>query len=330
MSPAREVFALTMDPAVQVEGVNKQFGEIIALESLDLSVATGDTFFFLGPNGSGKTTLIRLLTGGLRPTRGRIRVLGVDPYRHPDRIATRLGVAFEDHYLASWATASAYLRFAARARDLEKSTVSEAAKVFGLETYWDRPMGTYSAGMQKRVVLAQAWMGRPSLLILDEPFTNLDPEGRHLLSDLLTQRTEAGLTTLVASHLAEVGITPTHLSVLLNGRLQALGRLDELADRYASGAMDLSVRDPAMAVQALLAAGVGPITAEGGHVVVRGDSDAFAKAVSALSSAGIPVEPGRVHYDLWAIYRAVLSGRQETPADEVRRAGSQDHGVSSP
>ncbi len=300
-----------MEPVVEFENVEKRFRGVIALSGLHMSISRGDTLFLLGPNGSGKTTLLRLLAGILRPTNGRIRVLGSDPYREPDRISPYLGIAFEDHHLSPWATAANELRFAARVREIPARAVSHVADAFGLEPYWDRPLETYSAGMRKRVVLAQAWLGQPDVLILDEPFSNLDPEGRRLLAALLLERTRGGLTTLVASHLAEAGTTPSHVALLLDGRLEAYGRVEELANRYVARVLSLSVPEPAQAVRVLLSAGVGPVTAEEGRVVVRGDVEAIELALATLRAESIPAEATSETYDLWAIYTAALAASSE-------------------
>lgn len=299
-----------MEPVIRIEQLEKRFGQVTALEDLSLDVAPGDTHFLLGPNGSGKTTLLRLLAGGLRPTDGSLQVLGEDPYRAPDRIAARTGIAFEDHYLPTWAAASAFLRFSASVRGASAASVEGAADTFDLKSYWNRPMEGYSAGMRKRVALAQAWLGDPPLLILDEPFSNLDPEGRRLVARLLQERSREGRTTLVASHLAEAGTTPSHLEVLVNGRLEAHGPLEELADRYVARGLDLSAADPAGAVRALLARGVRPVTADEGRVHIEGDAETIERALTTLKEASVAAEVEGETFDLWAIYTAVLFGRR--------------------
>ncbi len=302
-----------MGPVVQLEEVERRFRQVVALRSLTLRVSSGDTYFLLGPNGSGKSTMLKLVTGVLRPTDGEVRVFDVDPYRHPDRISSSVGVAFEDHHLSRWATASGHLRFAARVRGLPAKVVDEVVDAFGLGPFWLRPTETYSAGMRKRVVLAQAWLGQPDLLVLDEPFSNLDAEGRRLLVALLRERTEGGQTTLVASHLAEPGITPTHIAFLLDGRLEAHGRVEDLADSYVARDLDLSVSDPSEAIRVLLSAGIRPLTVDEGRVVVRGDAEAIEMALATLRRESILAKPIGETYDLWAIYAAVLAGRLDGP-----------------
>lgn len=303
--------------AVAVEGLRKSFRKVVALDGIDLRVAQGSTHLLLGPNGSGKTTLIRLLAGVLRPTKGAVLVLGEDPYRYPDRIAKEVGIAYENHSLSAWADARTYLRFAAHAKGLGEEAVDVEGDRFGLRGYWKREMGDYSAGMRKRVMLAQAWLGDPPLLILDEPYSNLDPEGRRLLASLLTERSSHGLTTLIATHLAESGTTPTHLDFLLNGRMEAKGPIRELGERYRALTVTVSVPDPEAAGRLLFDQGIPGVSRVEEGLTVRGGGETIEAAKDALRAGGIQVREASVSYDIWAIYRAVLYGESEgaTPSE---------------
>ena len=273
----------------------------------------------MGPNGSGKTTLIRLVSGVLRPTSGSLRVLGVDPYRHPERLAESVGIAYENHFLPPWASARDYLVFASKARSLGKAAVERAAEIFELTSYWERGMETYSAGMQKRVMLAQAWLSDPEILLLDEPFSNLDPQGRALLAELLEARAANGLTTFIATHLAETMIPLTHLALLVNGEIQALGPVADLADAYAARSTSFTVPDPTEAVRILLARGVETVTATSRSVFVTGSRETVSAAREALLEAGIGVEPGEDSYDIWEIYRSVLRQLDKIRDPEAER-----------
>ncbi|MEE9592872.1 MAG: ABC transporter ATP-binding protein [Thermoplasmata archaeon] len=299
-----------MTDLIRVEALHKRFGRVRALEEVSLGIPEGATYFLLGPNGSGKTTLVRLLTGVLRPTEGTVTVLDVDPYRKPHRLVRRLGIAYEDHHLPPWATARDYLRFAARASALDDATVGDVAEAFELSEYWERQVGTYSAGMQKRVMLAQAWLGDPELLLLDEPFSNLDPEGRRLLADLLGSRRSDGRTTLVATHLAETVAPPTHLACFLNGRVAADARVEELADQLGARTIAVKTPDPIEAARVLLKMGIGAVTAREDTVVVQGDSATVEAAVEALRDAGLEGEVLEESYDIWSLYRSILSSQK--------------------
>ncbi len=295
---------------VVLENLRKAFGRVVALEDLTLDVPPGATYFILGPNGSGKTTLVNLLTGILRPTDGQVRVFGSDPYRRPYETAQRLSVAYENHHLPSWASAKVYLRFITRIRKLGEEEADQASRDFELLDYWERDMGTYSAGMRKRVMLAQAWMGTPDLLVLDEPFSNLDPQGRWLLARLLRKRASAGRTTIVATHLAETLAPPTHLACLLSGRLEEDGPIGDLADRYDARSVEFTVSDPAKGVQLLLERGSGTVSASGDRVSVRGTSDIISAAEEILRDADLSPSRVKEEYDIWAIYRALLTHRE--------------------
>lgn len=299
-----------MESVGEIDGLTKRFRNVVALEDISFNVPEGSGFFLLGPNGSGKTTLVRLMTGTQRPTEGRVSILGEDPYRRPDLLALRMGVAYEDHYLPPWASARAYLRFTALTKGLSEEVLAPAADLFHVRDYWDREMGTYSAGMRKRVMLAQAWLGEPEFLLLDEPYSALDPEGRRLLAERLRERQAAGQTTLVATHLAETIAPPTHLALLLNGSLEAVGPIGNLADLYGARATSLAVTDVAAAVRVLLKAGMTSITVDGERVLIHGGSEAETRAREALEAAGITVETAAVVFDLWTIFRRVLAGAE--------------------
>ncbi len=296
-----------MTAAISVRALTKAFGQVIALEEISFDIPLGATHFLLGPNGSGKTTLIRVMSGVLRPTSGSVRVLGESPYQHPERLSRDVGIAYEDHFLPPWASAEDYLDFAAKMRGIGEDAVWDAAEVFGLTDYWEREMGTYSAGMRKRVILAQAWLGDPHLLILDEPFSSLDQESRILLTELLEARSSTGKTTFVATHLAETVTPPTHLACLVNGRLEAGGPIESLSDRYVARTVAFEVPDPSVAVRVLLERGIEIAAATPRSVVLRGDTAHMASAREVLEEAGIPVKAVEESYDIWMIYRSVLT-----------------------
>lgn len=307
----------TMGPAVSVEGLGKTFRKIVALEDVTLTVPAASTYLLLGPNGSGKTTLIRLLAGTLRPTSGTVEVLGIDPYRHSNQIARDVGIAYESHHLPPWASARRYLEFAADVKHLADGAVASAGERFGLRSYWDREMGTYSSGMRKRVMLAQSWLGDPKLLVLDEPFSNIDPEGRRLLANLFASRSKEGLTTIVATHLAEAGTAPTHLACLLNGHLEADGPIRELAERYDARTVVVNVPDRVAAARLLLSKGIQSITVGPDGVAVRGDDATTRAAMDALGAGGIDASAIKETYDIWAIYRAVLLAEENLNAPDL-------------
>ncbi len=301
-----------MNPIVRVEHLEKRFRRVAAIEGVSFEVPIGATLFLLGPNGSGKTTLLRLLAGVLRPTRGTVRVFDADPYRDPHRLARRMGISYENHFLSPWATARDYLRFAAKAQGLDNGAVHEAGHDWELMDYWDRDMGTYSAGMSKRVALAQAWLGNPGLLLLDEPFSTLDPQGRSILADLLSARSAAAQTTLVATHLAEQVTLPTHVACLLLGHLEAEGTVSELAVRYGARSVAFALPDPPEGVRALLEAGISSVTATRDRVIVKGDQDTVGRAGEILRGMGASAEPVEETFDIWAIYRSVLEGHDRS------------------
>ena len=303
--------AATMEPVVTVDALWKSFRSVVALENLTLEVPDGSMYLLLGPNGSGKTTLLRILAGALLPTEGTVRVLGEDPYRHLDRKAREVGIAYESHYLPPWASASVYLRFAARIKGLGGDAVDSVTMRFGLQPYLSRDMGTYSAGMRKRVMLAQAWLGDPRLLVLDEPLSNLDPEGRRLVARLLLVRASEGKTTMVATHLVEPGITPSHLAVLLNGRLAIQGALAAIGEQYGAATVTIATPDQAAVVRLFLEKGIDSITTSREGLLVHGSVANLPTLISSLRERGIDARLAGESYDIWEIYRAVLLGEEQ-------------------
>jgi len=297
------------EPVALVTAAAKSFGSVTALLDVSLEISAGSIHLLLGPNGSGKSTLIRLLTGVLRPTKGTVRVLATDPYRHPERLARGVGIAYENHSLPSWSSADRFLRFAAKAKGLPEKAIDDVGEQFGIREYWDRDIGTYSSGMRKRVSLAQAWLGDPPLIIMDEPFSNLDPEGRRLLAKLLGARALDGATTVIATHLAEPDFLPTHLSCLLDGRVVVDGPIRSLAERYDAWTVTLAVPDPVEAIRRLFAQGLRAVAIAGDGLALRGNAAIVASAREILRGEGIDVRVVGESFDIWGIYRAILMGR---------------------
>lgn len=292
--------------AAELVQVTKAYRQIVALDDATLAVPSGATYLLLGPNGSGKTTLLRLLAGVLRPTKGRVRVLDLNPYRHPDRLARDLGIAYEHHALPAWSSAHRFLAFAARMQGQDGGDVEAAASAFNLHPFWDRTMGTYSAGMRKRVALAQAWLGSPPLLLLDEPFSDLDAEGRRILAQGVAARGAEGKTTVLATHLAEEAVSPSHLAILKSGRVDATGSLKDLADRHSATTFSIVVSSPPEAARLLHEAGETYVAVGGDRVLVRGNAEAGEHARRVLEKGGIAIQEVREDFDIPAIYRTVM------------------------
>jgi len=225
----------TNDAATAVETINlvKQFGDFVAVDNLNLTLHRGSFFGFLGPNGAGKSTTIKMLTGLLAPTRGRVRVLGRDIEKEPLEVKRRIGVVPEDLNLFERLTGAEMLAFTARMYGLGKAEIAERSpELLDLMELSDEPkklIVEYSHGMKKKLSLACALIHRPEILFLDEPFEGVDAIASRTLKDLLSRLTERGLTVFLTSHVLEiVERLCSDIAIIAQGKLLAAGSLDEL------------------------------------------------------------------------------------------------------
>ena len=228
--------------AIETNGLTKQYGSMRAVDSLDLTVETKETYGFLGPNGAGKSTTIGLLLDYLRPTAGSARVLGRDPRDDVVAIHQRLGVLPDRFGLYEGRSARQHIAFVAETKGRDGDPERLLSRV-GLGDAIETPVGEYSRGMQQRLALAMALVGEPELLVLDEPFTGLDPHGARRVREIVHEENERGATVFFSSHvLGQVELVCDRVGVLHDGRLVAEGTLDELRDR-ADLATDASMED---------------------------------------------------------------------------------------
>jgi ABC-2 type transport system ATP-binding protein len=225
-------------PAVRIRGLTKRFGSILAVDGLDLDVPSGVVFGLLGPNGAGKTTTIRLLTGLARPTAGSASVAGIDATQGDGTaLRARLGVLDQEPRFYGWMTGRELLAFVGDLLGLRgaalRERVGETLDRVGLTAAADRRIGGYSRGMRQRLGIGQAIVGRPQLLVLDEPVSSLDPEGRRDLLSLIGDL-RALATVVFSTHvLSDVERVCDRVGILDRGRLVTEGPLAELLSRFA-------------------------------------------------------------------------------------------------
>lgn len=223
--------------AIEASGLTKRFGSILALDRLDLVVPRGSVFGLLGPNGAGKTTTIRILTGLARPTAGSAFVAGIEVGLDEPELRRRLGYLDQDPRFYGWMTGRELLELVGRLHGLAgselRSRVDEMLARTGLTAAAQRRIGGYSGGMRQRLGIAQALLHRPEILILDEPVSSLDPEGRRDLLELISGlRGEA--TVVFSTHLlADVERICDRVAILDRGRLITEGPLEELLAAHA-------------------------------------------------------------------------------------------------
>ena len=220
-------------PAVQTFDLVRRFQDFVAVDQLNLTVHRGSFFGFLGPNGAGKSTTIKMLTGLLAPTSGKMLVLGRDLDAEPLEVKRRIGVVPEDLNLFERLTGAEMLAFTGRMYGLRKEEIAQRApELLELMELADDPkklIVEYSHGMKKKLSLACALIHRPEMLFLDEPFEGVDAIASRTLKDLLSRLTARGLTVFLTSHVLEiVERLCTDIAIISHGKLLAAGSLDEL------------------------------------------------------------------------------------------------------
>jgi len=225
-----------MQPAIQVEGLSKRYGEVVALEEVSFAVPAGSTTALLGANGAGKTTTIAILLGLLAPSAGRISVLGEDMLRHRYRVLGRMNFSSPYVDLPSRLTVRQNLTVYADLYGVRDAgaRIRELAADLDLLALLDRPTGKLSAGQKTRVALAKALINRPELLLLDEPTASLDPDTADVIRSYLERyQRSSGATLLLASHnMAEVERLGSNVLMLKTGRLVDQGSPRDLLARY--------------------------------------------------------------------------------------------------
>jgi len=226
-----------MTPAILTEDVSRRFGPadsgLLAVDRVNLRVEAGQFFGFLGPNGAGKSTTIKMLTGLLEPTAGRIEILGLDLFARPVDVKRQIGVVPEGLALFERLTGREYLNFAGRMYGLDRETAAQrAAELLEFTELAGRPraqIGEYSAGMKKKLALAAAVIHGPRVLFLDEPFEGVDAVAAATLRSLMNRMVARGVTIFLTSHVLEiVERLCTHIAIIHKGQLVAQGSLDEL------------------------------------------------------------------------------------------------------
>jgi len=250
--------------AIVTTGLTRRFGEFTAVEDVNLSVAPGQFYGFLGPNGAGKSTTIKMLTGLLAPTAGRMEILGLDVATHLVEVKRQIGVVPEGMALFGRLTGAEFLNFAGRMYGLDRDTAAQrTAELLDFMELSAQPktlVTDYSHGMQKKLAMAAAVIHGPKVLFLDEPFEGVDAVASGTLKAMLQRMIVRGVTIFLTSHVLEiVERLCSHVGIINKGRLVAQGSLDELRSGVggAEGKMSLeelflqTVGGPRNAVQEL-------------------------------------------------------------------------------
>ena len=232
------------DVIVSTRALTKLFNGKPAVRDLSLQVEAGSIYAFLGPNGAGKSTTIRMLLGLLRPTQGDVALFGFDLQRNRSEILARTGSLVETPSLYEHLTARENLEIPRRILDAPHSDIDRVLRIVGLENASRNLVRTFSLGMKQRLGLAQAFLGKRDLLILDEPTNGLDPAGIQEIRSLIRRLPgEHGVTVFLSSHLlTEVEQVATHVGMLSQGELVFQGSIEEL-ERLRRSRLRIGVSD---------------------------------------------------------------------------------------
>jgi ABC-2 type transport system ATP-binding protein len=275
-----------MDAAIDVSGVRKRFGQTIALDGMSFSVMAGDVTGFVGPNGAGKTTTMRVILGLDSPDEGHALING-QPYRELRHPMRHVGSLLDAHALHPGRSGRNHLRWIAYSQGLTAGRVDEVVEQAGLGSAIKRKAGGYSLGMRQRLGLAAAMLGDPPILMLDEPFNGLDPEGIIWMRGFLRRLAGEGRAVLVSSHLmSELQDTASHLIVIGRGRLVAESSVADLVEAASGGRVALRTMARNEAMTELADAGATVAVTGLDTLTVTGLEPGA--IVSLLNRAGIP------------------------------------------
>ena len=310
-----------MPGAIRTSRLTKRYDDVTVVDDLDLDILPGEVFGLLGPNGAGKTTTILMLLGLVEPTSGTMEVLGMEPRRHPLEVKRRVGylpdaVGFYDNM-----TGRQNLGFTARLNRVEEAEmhISRLLDEVGLKDAADQPAGEYSRGMKQRLGLADALIKSPSVLILDEPTTAIDPEGVAAMLDLIRRlAVEENVTILLSSHLLnQVQAVCDRVAIFVKGSVVAQGHPHDLAaEQVGHGRVEFRFAgDPEAAARRLEAVETVESVTHGrvpGSWLATLDVGTLSDTVSQLVAEGCQITGvHRVDEDLDAIYRRYFDVREE-------------------
>ncbi len=285
--------------AIEATGLAKSFGEVRAVDGVDLAVPSGSVYGVLGPNGAGKTTTIKMLATLLRPDGGSARVMGHDIVGEADQVRGLVSLtgqlASVDEDLTGWENLTLIGRLLGLRRADARGRATELLEAFGLAEAEGRLVKTYSGGMRRRLDLAASIVVTPQLMFLDEPTTGLDPRSRNQVWDIVRALVGGGTTILLCTqYLDEADQLADGIAVIDRGRVIAEGTPSQLKASIGSGALQVRLLDPEQRPEAerLLAAELGSASLEPDPAALSSpcpDADRGAEAVAALTRSGIRV-----------------------------------------
>jgi ABC-2 type transport system ATP-binding protein len=324
-----------MNAAIRAEGLVKHYGDVKALDGLDLEVPEGHVLAVLGPNGAGKTTAVRVLTTLLRPDAGTAEVAGVDVLREPAKVRRLIGLSGQyaavDEYLTGRETLQMFGQLYHLGRRTARARAGELLERFDLIEAADRPVKTYSGGMRRRLDLAGALVATPRVIFLDEPTTGLDPRGRQDMWNVIGELVRGGVTLLLTTqYLEEADQLADRILVVDSGRVIAGGTADELKSEVGGETLEIVVvSDEQVAPAVAVLRGVGngePVVDEKVRrlaVPVSGGASSLVEAVRRLDDHGVKVLDIGLHRPTLDDVFLALTGRTAEDAEEARLAATK-------
>ncbi len=324
--------------AIEARSLSKSYGKVVALDGLDLQVEPGEVFGLLGPNGAGKTTLVRILATLTPPTAGQATVLGHDVVAEPLAVRRRIALAGQFAAVDAELTGRENVEMIGRlyrfTRPEAQRRAEELLELFGLQEVAERRVSTYSGGMRRRLDLAAGLIGRPPVLLLDEPTTGLDPGSRQDLWSMVAELGRAGTTVLLTTqYLEEADRLAGRIAVVDHGRVAAQGTPSQLKAAVGGNVLRVRLADPADLGQAQtelapLAAGDEPYV-DGAAAEIRlgvADPGASAEAVRRLDAHRVSVATIEVLEPSLDDVFLALTGRVPVPeaSTEASAAASSD------
>ena len=305
----------TAEPVIEVDELKKRYGELVAVSGLSFSVAAGSIFALTGPNGSGKTTTVECMEGLRQPDAGRLRVLGLDPFTERRRLFQQLGVQLQENSMhtrlrleeALWMWSAFYDR---------PADGDELLKAFGLTAKKSMMYGKLSGGEKRRFLTALAFIGSPTVLILDEPTTGLDPQARYNVWETLRGYARNGATILLTTHnMDEAEAECDQIAIIDHGKLLSSGTPQQLLDEHGLETRVALPKGSPISKQDVEtlgpAAGVGSVESVGDQVIVYGKGPAFLREISSFAeSRGVQANDVEIRRARLEDLFLLLTGRQ--------------------
>ncbi|MGW0204741.1 ATP-binding cassette domain-containing protein [Streptomyces sp. NPDC003233] len=325
-----------MPGAIHAEGLVKTFGDVRALDGVDLDVPEGTVLGLLGPNGAGKTTTVRCLTTLLRPDSGRAVVAGVDVLKDPDAVRRSIGLSGQFAAVDEYLTGRENLVMVGQLYQMKgkaaKARAEELLEQFNLADAADRPAKTYSGGMRRRLDLAAALVVSPPVMFMDEPTTGLDPRNRQQLWEVIKQLVSSGTTLLLTTQYLEEADHLAHdIAVVDHGRVIAQGTSDQLKARTGGERVEVVVHERehiATATEVLRGFGKGEVTVEEHTrkltVPVTGGAKLLAEIIRELDTRGIEIDDIGLRRPTLDDVFLSLTGHVAEAADQADRAEAKD------